>query len=297
MSRVSHRRAATAVAAVTALATAVWITQVYVPLGADAFFDDWLYNAVILAATLLTLWRGAVVAEDRVPWLLMGAGLACWFAGDVWWTIHANDAEVPIPSLADGFYLAMYGPVSVAVVLLIRKRIGGLSRMLALDGFIGACAIAALSAALVLEPVLDTAEGTATAMAVTIAYPVADIVLVGLLVEAVALGGWTLSRGWALLTAGLIVFAITDGVYYGQIAAGTYVDSGLVDLGWLVAMLLVAVAAWQPDRRAAQETDLGWRQLVAPACSPQSRWRSRSTPTPPTSTPSRWRSPAPHCSP
>ena len=67
----------------------------------------------------------------------------------------------------------MYGPVSVAVVLLIRKRIGGLSRMLALDGFIGACAIAALSAALVLEPVLDTAEGTATAMAVTIAYPVA----------------------------------------------------------------------------------------------------------------------------
>ena len=29
-------------------------------------------------------------------------------------------------------------------------------------------------------------------------------------------------------------------------------------------MLLIGVAAWQPEPRAAQAANLGWRQLVAP---------------------------------
>ena len=195
---------------------------------------------------------------------MVGVGIGFWWGGDIWWVVHAQDEVVPIPSTADGLYFAMYVPMTVAIVLLIRKRVGKLSRMLALDGLIGACAIAALSAALVLEPVLDAATGSATAMAVTVAYPVLDIVLVALLVEAVALGGWVLTRAWALLAAGLLAFALTDAVYYAQISAGTYVEGGYLDLGWLVAMLLVAFAAWQPEPHGARSSDLGWRQLVAP---------------------------------
>ena len=62
----------------------------------------------------------------------------------------------------------------------------------------------------------------------------------------------TLSRGWALLAAGLIVFAI-DRRRLLRPDRGRHVRGRrLLDLGWLVAMLLVAFAAWQPDRRAAR---------------------------------------------
>ena len=253
-----------AFALLAGIAAAVYSLQVWVDLGAKSFFDEWLYESIVAASALLAVWRGLAVREDRWPWLLIGAGICFWLAGDIWWVVHEEDDYVPIPSLADWLYFAMYVPMAIAIVMLIRKRVGKLSSMLALDGFIGACAISALSAALVLEPVLDTATGTATAMAITVAYPVLDIVLVALIVEAVALGGWILSRGWAMLAAGLMLFAIADGVYYAQVATDTYSQGGPVDLGWLFAMLLTGFAAWQPDSRGARSADAGWRQLVAP---------------------------------
>ena len=259
-----HRRAATAFAAFTALALVVWSVQIDVPLGAKAFFDNTVYNGIIGCAVVLVLWRALVVRENRVAWLLVAAGMGSWLAGDIWWVIHAEDDIVPIPSLADVYFFALYPPLSIAIVMMIRRRVGKMSRMLALDGVIGACAIAGACAAFVLEPVLETATGTLTEKVVTIAYPVLDIVLLALVVEAIALGGWVLSRSWALLAAGLLVFALTDAIYYAQVAAGTYVDSGYLDIGWLLAMLLVGLAAWQPDPKQARAVDQGWRQLLAP---------------------------------
>ena len=64
---------------------------------------------------------------------------------------------------------------------------------------------------------------------------------------------------------------MTDAVYYAQIAAGTYVEGGYLDLGWLVAMLLVAFAAWQPDRTARARPTSAGASSSPPACSPPSR--------------------------
>ncbi len=253
-----------AFAALTTLALFVWSVQIEVDLGAKPFFDNWVYNGIIGCAVVLVVWRAIVVRENRVAWLLVGAGMGSWLAGDIWWVIHAEDDIVPIPSLADVYFFALYPPLAVAIVMLIRRRVGKLSRMLALDGVIGACAIAGVCAAFVLEPVLESATGTLTEKIVTIAYPVLDIVLLALVVEAVALGGWVLSRAWAILAAGLLAFALTDAIYYAQVAAGTYVDSGYLDIGWLVAMVLVGVAAWQPDPKQVRAVDQGWRQLLAP---------------------------------
>src|SRR5215218_2642810 len=158
----------------------------------------------------------------------------------------------------------MYPPMSIAIVLVIRRRIGRVSSMLALDGMIGACTVAALSAALVLEPVIDNASGTAVAMAVTIAYPVYDIVLIAVLVEAIALGGWVLDRAWGVLTAGLVAFAVADSIYYARVAEGIYAEGGVLDVGWLVATLMIGVAAWQPAPRPRAEHDPTWRELLPP---------------------------------
>jgi diguanylate cyclase (GGDEF)-like protein len=264
MTAAHHRRGALALIVVLVAAAAVFAVHTVVGLGSSVVFDDWLYNAVAGGGALLAIWRGLTSQDERAPWLLIGLGLALWTAGDIWWVINVDTADIPIPSLGDVFYLAMYPPMSIAIVLLIRRRIGRLSTMLALDGLIGAFAVAALSAALVLEPVIENATGSATAMAVTIAYPVYDIVLIAVLVEAIALGGWVLNRGWAVLTAGLVAFAITDSFYYAQIAQGTYVEGGILDNGWIVATLLIGIAAWQPVARQGAARDLGWRELLPP---------------------------------
>jgi two-component system, cell cycle response regulator len=264
MTAAHHRRAAHAFAALLALAIALMVVRVWWRFGSDTLFGDYVYNGVIFGSAALAAWRAFVLPGPRAAWLLIAAGLASWGAGDVWWVIHEEDDYVPIPSLADWLFFGMYVPFVIAIVLLVRDRMGSASRMLALDGLIGAFAVGALSAAFVLEPVLDNAAGTTVAMAVTVAFPVWDIVLIGLLVEAVALGGWALTRGWLLLAAGLVTFAVADGIYYAQVAQGTYAEWGMLDNGWPVATLLIGLAAWQPERRAQRDRDLGWRQLVAP---------------------------------
>jgi hypothetical protein len=280
VTRALHRRAAHALGGVLVLATAAYALDAVHDLGTP--FGGSYYNAVILGCVVLAAWRGLAVRDDRAAWLLTALGLGCWLAGDVWWVMHADATGVPIPSLGDALYLGMYPPLATALVLLVRRRIGTASRMLALDGMIAAFAVSAVSAALVLEPVIAGASGTTAAMAVTIAYPICDIVLVGVLVEAVALGGWVLSRGWALLAAGLAAFAVMEGIYYAQVAQGAYVESGILDVGWLVALLLVAFAAWEPaPRPAPARRPPAWRSCVrrcAPSPPPAAqtpRWRRR----------------------
>ena len=41
---------------------------------------------------------------------------------------------------------------------------------------------------------------------------------------------------------------MADSIYLFQVAEGTYVEGGLLDLGWPLGALLMGLAAWQPGR-------------------------------------------------
>ena len=55
--------------------------------------------------------------------------------------------------------------------------------------------------------------------------------------------GWRLTRSFALIGAGLAVFAICDSIYVYQIATDSYGEGSLNDLGWPVGMALLGAAA------------------------------------------------------
>ena len=58
-------------------------------------------------------------AAERLPWLLLGTALALWTTGDLYYYFFLSGAaEVPIPSVADPFYLAFYPVSYVALALL-----------------------------------------------------------------------------------------------------------------------------------------------------------------------------------
>ena len=100
MTAAHHRRGASGLAAVLVLAAAAYTVHTVRDLGAAAFFDDWLYNIIIGGGVLLALWRGLALAEERLPWLVVAAGLGFWLAGDIWWVlVTADGAAVPTPSI------------------------------------------------------------------------------------------------------------------------------------------------------------------------------------------------------
>jgi diguanylate cyclase (GGDEF)-like protein/putative nucleotidyltransferase with HDIG domain len=266
----THRAAALALGGLTAVLT-VEAVEYTVGLGSpalDGFARDYLYDVLIVAAGLVCAARAFVRGRESTAWLLIGLGLVSWATGDIYWTaVLRHLAEPPFPSLGDAFYLGIYPPVYVAIVLLLRTRLAEFPRSLWLDGFIGAVTIAAVGTAVVFDAVLGATEGSPAAVATNLTYPLGDLLLVALVVWSLGLTGWRPGRGWTLLAAGFVVFGVSDSVYLYQAAVGTYVEGTILDLGWLVAPVLLAWSAWQPLRaRAAVRVD-GIRFVVPPLAS------------------------------
>jgi diguanylate cyclase (GGDEF)-like protein len=235
-----------------------------------AWLSDVLYYGLTTAAALVCLARVIAVPRDRLPWGLMAFGLVAWMAAEYLWLLRYASLEAPpYPSLADAGWLAFYPASYAAVVLLVMRR--GMRPPLGvwLDGVIAALAAAAVAAALLFGPILATSvEGTPAAIATNLAYPVGDLLLVGLVVAVLGLGGWRLDRLWIVLGLGLILNGIADSWYLARYAQGTYVDGELLDSLWPAASLLVAWAAWQPRSAPSDALALaGRRHVVLPIAS------------------------------
>ena len=233
--------------------------------GSESFFQDWVYNALVLAAALSCLVRGTVSRAERARWLCLGGGLLCLFGGELYYTLHLSRlTEPPYPSLADGLYLAFYPAGFAALVLCAPRASRQLRASLWLDGLMSALGVAALTAALLLQPIVASTGGDRLAVATTLAYPLGDVMLLAFVVGLLALNAWKPSRSWTLIAAGLATMAVADGIFLWQSANGTYAEGAALDALWPAAALLLGHAAWQPSARAATRLE-GWRLLAMPA--------------------------------
>ncbi len=214
--------------------------------GADALFNTWIYNALMLTSAAACLLRAGLDRRERVAWALLGVGLLLYSGGEIYYSaVLSGQASVPIPSPADGGYLAFYPLAYAALIALLRARIGVFPVARWLDGAIVGSAVAALAAALALGPIVDAGNrGQTLAVATNLAYPIADLTLLTLVLTATAFTGWRPGRSWAILGAGLLLLAVSDGVYLLQAAQGTYVEGTILDVGWPLGVLLLATAAW-----------------------------------------------------
>lgn len=209
-------------------------------------FATWVSDAIGFSAVLVCGWRAMVRPDERSLWGLATLGIASWTLGNAYWE-HSMSAGVSLsnPSPADLGYLGFY-PLMYAAVIAARRRGDGerLGIWAWLDGLIGCAACAAVATALVLEPVVDAVAGETVAGALTdIAYPVGDATLVAMLVVTSATVGWRRWRGLTALAAGMAIFALADSLYLVQNANGTYEAGGILDAGWLLALMVIATGA------------------------------------------------------
>lgn len=215
----------------------------------DSLTSNWVYMAVEAVATGVCAARVVRRREHRPAWALMTLALACWSTGDLIWAVWLDDlARPPFPSAADGAYLIMYPLMYGALMLLIRSRLRHAAASQWLDGGVVALAVGAVAAALVFSDVLATTNGRFIAEAVTVAYPVGDLILLMFVAVACTLADWRPGRDWLVLGSGVILMAVGDIMNVDQIAGGIYLDSALLNAIYLISFSLLATAAWVPSR-------------------------------------------------
>ena len=235
--------------------------------GLDTFFNDWVYNALILAAAASCIVRAAKYSADRFAWSLLGFGLVAWAAAEIYNTVYlTNLANPPYPSLSDWLWLSFYPASYIAMVMLVRDRMEEARASLWLDGVVAALAVCLFGEFTVFHTVAQNAiaqEGPVQ-VATDLAYPVGDMLMLAIVASVFALTAWRPGRAWTMIGLGLGAAGVADSIYAYQSSAGTYQVGTALDALWPAATLLVGFAAWELKGQTSEIRLDGWRILVLP---------------------------------
>jgi two-component system cell cycle response regulator len=232
--------------------------------GLQTAVGRWVYDVIVLGAAAIVLWRAATMPAERRAWLALGVGLLLWALGQTYYSVVLYYAEsAPFPSPSDALFLAFYPASFVALVLLLRARVAHLDPLAWVDALIGALAVAAVAAALIFPPVLEALGGSPLGVAVSLAYPCMDLVLLGLLSAAFVLSKWRASGTWLLIAAALLLFGVCDVVYLSAAGQSTTALNA-ASVGWPLAFLLLALVSWLPATEAEATAAAGRRRIVVP---------------------------------
>ena len=226
----------------------------------NTFATDWLYQALIAAAAAIAAARAIHVEQDRLAWSVIAAALASTSIAELFFIAVEPDGY---PSVSDLFWIAFYPLAYIGMVLLLRRRARAIARPLWLDGLTASVAAAALGAAVLLEVVLSTAEGSRAEVATNLAYPLGDVLLLSAVFGVFSLAGWRIEGRWLLLGLGLLATAVADGVYLFTV--DTYQAGSAIDVLWPLSSLLIATAAWVRTHDESQLRTHGRPLLAVPA--------------------------------
>jgi signal transduction histidine kinase len=224
--------------------------------GPVAFNAGPVFNAIGISAV------AAIVAGVRLhrpkakaAWYLIALGMALFVSGDV----LAYNFErffgrpLPFPSIADVIYLAVFPTLVTGLLLLIREgNRGGRDRSSLIDTSIIGTGVGLLSWIFLMAPYAHDAHLSAPSKLTSLAYPLADLLLLSVAVRLVV-GGGAKGRSHYLTVLSIGVLFATDTLYGWAQLHGAYNPGSLLDGGWLVFYLLLGAAALHPSMTVAQK--------------------------------------------
>jgi diguanylate cyclase (GGDEF)-like protein len=247
-----------------ALLGAIWahaLAQFGGPGMAD-FFARWVHDALFVTAGLACVAHAIVSPRRRLAAAASGAGLLLVTVGDLIYSFQPDLDAVPVPSISDPFWLALYPCQYLALLVLTRERVGRTLAATRLDGIISGFAVAAVLASFTMSTAIDSIHGAPPAEQLTnLAYPTADLVLLGAIVSAIALAGWRVDRVWALLAGAILAWEGADIIYMlgGEHMLGDIADA-LIATG---ALGMACAAILRPRVRRLNDEGAG-RGLFVP---------------------------------
>jgi len=211
-------------------------------------FDDVVTALAALTATVMCLRAGSLhTGRLRRFWLFMAAACAAWTVAETIWAVYdlVLRQAIPVPSWADLGYLSAI-PLAVAALIShpsMHDKTHHRARA-ALDGIVVASALLFLSWSFVLGPLWRHTDLTKFGGVVALAYPFGDIVILFLVVLVMrAMKAGDRFALWCVL-GGLVAMALADSTYTYLSEVGTYSTGNIVDVGWVVGYLGLALGAY-----------------------------------------------------
>ncbi|WP_200959812.1 bifunctional diguanylate cyclase/phosphodiesterase [Mycobacterium sp. Root135] len=223
-----------------------------------------LDNAMQLAAGTTAVVTGVISGlrrrgSERTWRLLIATGMAAWTGGLIIWSWYqiVDGEGLPSPSLADAGFLAypVFGLAAMSVLGRAaarnaqpvdgqRGRHGYRSVELVLDGLIVTASLFFLSWSGALGTIVTAGAPDRVTLAVALAYPVTDLVMVVVAVLMVVFGRIREAdrAGFQFLIAGVVALATSDSIYAYLISVDAATMTPWENAGFVIGPLLVACA-------------------------------------------------------
>jgi signal transduction histidine kinase len=240
------------------LAWMAFLTGAYilVQLTEPPWLDDGpVFNLIGLSAVVaLLVGAKSRPVGARLPWYLFAWGQLLFVLGDVVAYNYESlfGSALPYPSVADGFYLGFYPVLIAGLLLLIHQHRAGRDRGSLIDAMMITVAAAALSWTYLMAPYAHDASLGFSTKLVSIAYPLMDVLVLGVLVRLVT-GSGRRALGFILLVLAFGTLLATDAIYGWMLLNSSYTPGGGLEAGWAAFYALLGAAALHPSTRTLFE--------------------------------------------
>ena len=185
----------------------------------------------------------------KLPWYLLTAATFTLISGDTLYNILTDvfNQDEPFPSVADASYLFTYPLAASGLVLMIRLRSPHRDVTALVDALLLAGGLALLIWVFTITPTVREQPAWFDS-AVSIAYPIGDVLLLGVILRLLTGGGVRGPAPWLLVLGTLGVMA-SDIAYALVRLYGTWHVGSPADLGWVVFYISWGAAALHPSMR------------------------------------------------
>lgn len=227
---------ATQIAAMATLLLGQWAAR---PALSEALLTVTMLGAV--AGTLLS----AVAAREekcRLPWLVLGAGLLSYAAGQAY-SFFAQGSIATFPTPADGLRLAAYPCVFAAIALLVREQHEDRRLGISFDAAIVAVAITALTHELVMDRLVPVDHASGAFGRELFAYSVLDLGIAIVLALAALQSRGRIGGSYVAMSLGALVLLATEFFHARVLVHGSYEPGTILDAGWSAGILLFGLSS------------------------------------------------------
>jgi len=201
----------------------------------------------------------------RAAWWLFAAGQFLFLSGDLYTYSYPKllGADVGFPSIGDGLYLLVYPVLMAGLFILVRRRSPRPDRAALIDALILTIGIGLLSWVFLIAPNVHLENLSLLANAVSVAYPLGDVLLLAAAIRLAVDAGKRSPSFW-LLVSSIVCLMATDSAYNFALLKDTYNHQLIYDAGWIFYYLLWGAAALHPSMRSLEEPAADSRTPLTP---------------------------------
>ncbi|RZU31250.1 putative bifunctional diguanylate cyclase/phosphodiesterase [Blastococcus saxobsidens] len=232
-------------------------------------YDLVAYDAVYLIGAALCRRTAVHRTDDRLVWNALAVALAAVALSTTLYAVALAPAAAYLPSwLLVALWAPVYPALGVALVGVVRSRVGTPHMSMWFDALTGACGAVIFAVTLLPALVSGPADGR---LAVVQLYPVADTLLLAAVSAVCAVMGFRRDWPLVLIIAGLLCTLGADALLLSRVVDGEVAVDSQMKLAWLAGAAFTALAAHVAGRTpgivpadADPVARLSWRVAFLP---------------------------------